>query len=121
MTKNFKLSEFQCKSGAPMPADVEMKIRELAANLQVLRDHLGKPITITSGYRSPAHNKAIGGAQFSRHVIGDAADFKVAGMQPKAVVAVIEQLIAEGKMQQGGLKAYASWIHYDCRNVKARW
>jgi hypothetical protein len=45
----------------------------------------------------------------------------VAGLSPKHVATVIEVLIAEGKMEEGGLKAYRSWIHYDCRLVRARW
>jgi uncharacterized protein YcbK (DUF882 family) len=121
MTKNFKLEEFNCKSGAPMPLSVRVNIERLANNLQALRDEIGKPITITSGYRSRAHNKAVGGAQNSQHILGTAADFKVAGMTPKHVATVIEVLIAEGKMEEGGLKAYRSWIHYDCRLVRARW
>ena len=121
MTKNFKLEEFSCKSGAPMPLSVRTNIERLAKNLQVLRDELKVPMTITSGYRSPKHNQSIGGATFSRHVVGDGADFKVAGMKPKEVAAVIERLIDEGKMEQGGLKAYATWIHFDVRGTKARW
>jgi uncharacterized protein YcbK (DUF882 family) len=121
MTKNFKLEEFNCKSGAPMPLSVRNNVQRLAANLQVLRDELKVPITITSGYSSEAHNKAIGGAKNSRHVIGDAADFKAHGIAPSAVAAIIERLISEGKMEQGGLKAYSSWVHFDVRGVKARW
>lgn len=121
MTKNFKLEEFACKSGAPMPLSVRQNIQRLAANLQVLRDELKVPMTITSGHRSEAHNKAIGGAKNSRHVIGDAADFKAQGIAPSAVAAIIERLISEGKMEQGGLKAYATWVHYDVRGIKARW
>lgn len=121
LAPNFELSKFASKCGRPTPATVVPKLKELAQNLQVLRDHVDKTITINSGYRSPEHNKAVGGAKFSRHVIGDAADIKVAGMTPKAVAAIIEQLIAEGKMKQGGLKAYATFVHYDCRGVKARW
>ena len=121
LTKNFSLSEFESKDGALMPDAVRLNIERLADNLQVLRDEIDKAITITSGYRSPKHNKAIGGAKNSQHVIGTAADFKVAGMKPKEVAAVIERLIDEGKMKQGGLKAYASWVHYDIRNIKSRW
>lgn len=121
MTKNFQLSEFQCKSGAPMPLSVRVNIERLANNLQALRDEVGKPITITSGYRSPAHNKAVGGAKNSQHLLGTAADFKVSGMTPIEVVEVIERLIAEGEMDEGGLKAYRSWVHYDCAGRKRRW
>lgn len=121
MTKNFSLSEFTSKDGAETPAKVLKKLQILAENLQVLRDEINLPITINSGYRSPAHNAAIGGATASQHVVGTAADFVVKGIKPKAVAAIIERLIAEGKMRQGGLKAYVSWVHYDVRGVRARW
>jgi uncharacterized protein YcbK (DUF882 family) len=121
MTKNFNLNEFNCKSGAKMPVSVERNIRELAENLQVLRDTLGVPIRINSGYRESAHNQKIGGAINSQHVHGRAADFKAIGIAPKVVAETIESLIKEGKMKQGGLKAYSSWVHYDIRGVRARW
>jgi uncharacterized protein YcbK (DUF882 family) len=87
----------------------------------VLRDAVGKSITITSGYRSPQHNKKIGGAKDSQHVKGMAADIKVTGMTPKEVALVIEGLIESGKIKQGGIGIYSSWVHYDIRGIKARW
>jgi hypothetical protein len=42
-------------------------------------------------------------------------------MTPKEVAKVIEGLIASGKMTQGGIGIYSSWVHYDCRKIKARW
>jgi uncharacterized protein YcbK (DUF882 family) len=121
MTKNFHINEFASKCGRPTPESVKINLIKLAVNLQVLRDHLGKSIKINSGYRSPEHNKAIGGAKNSQHVKGNAADIVVVGMTPKQVYQTIEKLISEGKMLQGGLKAYNSFCHYDCRGVKARW
>jgi uncharacterized protein YcbK (DUF882 family) len=121
MTKNFKIHEFASKCGRPTPESVKINLQRLANNLQVLRDHVGRSITINSGYRSPEHNRAIKGAVNSRHVIGDAADIVVSGMTPAQVAATIEQLISEGKMQQGGLKAYATFCHYDCAGTRRRW
>ena len=121
LTTNFHLDEFQCKSGTTMPDAVFKNIRALAFALQLIRDELRASITITSGYRSPEHNRTIGGAQNSMHMSGLAADFKVYGMDPKAVSAIIERLIREGKVPQGGLKAYKSWVHYDIRGERARW
>jgi uncharacterized protein YcbK (DUF882 family) len=100
---------------------VFQNIFALAKNLQVLRDEVGKPIKITSGYRSPEHNAKVGGVKSSKHITGEAADFKIAGMTPKQVAAVIEKLIAAGKMEEGGIGIYSTWVHYDHRNVKARW
>lgn len=121
LTDNFNLNEFNCKSGAPMPPSVVDNIIKLADALQVIRNTVKAPISITSGYRSPEHNRKIKGAPNSTHVMGKGADFKVKGMTPTAVAAVVESLIASGKIPQGGLKAYASWVHYDIRGTKARW
>ena len=121
LTTNFKLQEFNSKCGRPIPNNVLPNIIELAKNLQVLRDSLGKSITITSGYRSPEHNAKVKGAKNSQHVKGTAADIKVKGMTPKEVALVIEGLIASGKMKEGGIGIYPTWIHYDHRGVKRRW
>lgn len=121
LTTNFTLSEFVSKCGRRTPAAALTNLRILSANLQVLRDHLGRRIRINSGYRSPEHNKAIGGASESQHVLGMAADITVDGMTPNQVYAAIEKLIAEGKMREGGVGLYATWVHYDIRGNKARW
>jgi len=121
LTNNFTLEEFNSKCGRDIPNNVLPNILQLAKNLQVLRDAVGKSISITSGYRSPQHNKKIGGAKDSQHVKGLAADIKVTGMTPKEVALVIEGLIEQGKMKQGGIGIYPSWVHYDVRGTKARW
>lgn len=121
LTKNFWLSEFQSKDGSEMPDDVFQNIQKLANQLQVLRDFYNRPIRITSGYRSPSHNKAIGGAENSQHVLGKAADIKVKHISPKQVYNDIEALIDKGDILQGGLGLYSGWIHYDIRRNKARW
>ena len=121
LTTNFSLEEFNSKCGRPIPNNVLPNIIELAKNLQILRNSVNKSISITSGYRSPEHNAKVKGAKDSQHVKGTAADIKVVGMTPKEVALVIEGLIASGKMKQGGIGIYPSWVHYDIRGVKARW
>jgi uncharacterized protein YcbK (DUF882 family) len=121
LTENFSLAEFNSKCGRPMPANVQKNIAELAKNLQVLRNELKARITITSGYRSPEHNARVKGARNSQHLLGTASDIHVAGFTPLQVAQAIEKLIFEGKMKQGGLKAYKSFTHYDIRGVRARW
>lgn len=120
LTTNFSLNEFN-KHNFTVPTDVLRNLIELAKNLQVLRDEVKKPIKITSGYRPAEHNAKIGGATKSRHITGEAADFKIEGYTPKQVAAIIEKLIAAGKMKEGGLGTYSTWTHYDCRLTKARW
>ena len=121
LTKNFNKREFDSKDGAEIPDEVLQNVKELATNLQVLRDELKAPITINSGYRSPSHNARVGGAKRSQHLLGTASDIVVSGHTPQEVAIVIEELIRKGKMKQGGLKAYNSFTHYDIRGVRARW
>jgi uncharacterized protein YcbK (DUF882 family) len=121
LTKNFTKAEFESKDGAPMPLEVLQNIKTLAGQLQIIRDEIGKPITITSGYRSPQHNKAINGAKDSYHVRGMAADITAAGLSPIELRNVIKKLMDEGKIKAGGLKAYKSWVHYDFRGNYTTW
>ena len=120
LTTNFSLPEFN-KRNYNVPTDVLRNLIELAKNLQVLRDEVKKPIKITSGYRPVELNTKVGGASKSRHITGQAADFKIEGYTPKQVAAIIEKLIAAGKMKQGGLGTYSTWVHYDVRGTAARW
>lgn len=121
LTKNFELKEFASKDGSPTPANVVVQLRILANQLQVLRDHLGSPIKVNSGYRSPSHNRKVGGELNSQHLLGKAADIVAVGYTPPQVVEAVEKLIASGKMIQGGLSAYKTFTHYDIRGTKARW
>ena len=121
LSKNFTLPEFASKDGAPTPENVIDNLRVLAKNLQVLRDYVNKPIKIKSGYRSPEHNKKIGGVSRSQHVFGRAADIVISGMTAEQVADTIEELIAAGEMQQGGLGRYPNFVHYDIRKKRARW
>ena len=121
VTKNFNLNEFNSKCGRPMPENIKKNIIELIHNLQVIRDEVKVPISITSGYRSPEHNAKVKGAKDSQHVKGTAVDFKVQGLKPKEVALIVERLIKEGKIKQGGIGIYPSWVHYDIRGIKARW
>ena len=120
LTNNFNLDEFN-KHGFALNETILKNLQELAKNLQVLRDEVKKPIKITSGYRSPEHNAKVGGAKSSKHITGQAADLKIEGYTPKQVAAVIEKLIAAGKMKQGGIGTYSTWVHYDVRGTAARW
>lgn len=121
VTKNFNLNEFNSKCGRPMPENIKKNIIELIHNLQVIRDEVKVPISITSGYRSPEHNAKVKGAKDSQHVKGTAVDFKVQGLTPKQVSLIVEKLIAEKKIKQGGIGIYPSWVHYDIRGTIARW
>ena len=121
LTAHFKWEEFDCKDGNKVPQAYWGNLQLLATNLEALRRAVNKPIQIISGYRSPAHNKAVGGAKSSQHLTASAADLKIEGLTPKQVANMIEALIASGRMTQGGLGVYPTWVHYDIRGHKARW
>ena len=84
LSRSFRAKEFACKDGTdPLFVD-----SELVQVLQAIRDHFGVPVVITSGYRTAAHNRAVGGAVYSQHQYGRAADIRVSGVP-------VEQLAAE--------------------------
>lgn len=121
LTENFTINEFASKDGKPFPLQVIENLKFLSVQLQTIRNEINKPIIINSGYRSPEHNRKIGGASNSYHVKGMAVDFWVDGIEPIQLYQLIESLIKQGKIVQGGLGLYNSWVHYDTRGFKARW
>jgi len=91
--------------------------------LQPIRDHFGKTVTVTSGFRSSETNQAIGGSKSSDHVKGQAADIEIAGV-PNAELAQwimdnldYTQLILEFYTQ--GIPD-SGWVHvsFDPNNLK---
>lgn len=122
LTKNFSRQEFDCKDGTIVPEKFLMNVKEVAENLQALRDYLEVPVSVTgSGYRTPSHNAKVKGAKNSQHLTASAADINAKGYEPKQLAEVIELLILKGKMKQGGIGVYPNFVHYDIRGTKARW
>lgn len=116
----FKVREFRCRDGS----DAIMIDQTLVVLLQAIREHFGKPVTITSGYRTAAHNTAVGGAKSSLHLLGRAADIQVQDTDPLAVAAYAESLMPGW----GGVGRYPvkpgrarGWVHVDTRPNKSRW
>jgi len=121
VTNNFKIHEFKCKCGCEMPSDVLENIKELADNLQVVRDMLGEPIKINSAYRCESHNKRIGGTKFSQHIKGKAADIVVSNIRPEKVVIALDKMQDAGFIKKGGIGAYQTFTHVDIRGYQAKW
>lgn len=89
-----------------------------------IREHFGKPVTITSGYRTASHNARVGGSKSSQHLLGRAADIQVQDTDPLAVAAYAESLMPGW----GGVGRYPvktgrakGWVHVDTRPNKSRW
>src|SRR5690606_34712544 len=84
LTANFTLAELTVTStglpNVPTPAE-EANLRALAEHvLQPLREAIGRPVLVNSGFRSERVNRAVGGAATSQHRAGQAADIRVPGM-----------------------------------------
>ena len=88
LSPSFRVREFGCKG-----SDVVLLDEELVVLLQCIREHFGKPVHITSGYRTAAHNAAVGGSKSSQHLLGRAADFYVEGVDVATVAAYALSLI----------------------------
>ena len=113
ISKNFRVREFACKDGSD-PIFID---DELVSVLQQIRDHFGKAVTITSAFRTASHNKKVGGATYSQHLYGKAADIKVSGVAPSVVADYVETLMPN----TGGIGRYATFTHVDVRKTKSRW
>ena len=113
-SKHFKLKEFACKDGTPVPEEFYGNVQELMNNLEIIREHFGGlyPIRINSGYRTPEYNKKVGGAAKSQHLTASAADIRM-NITPSVVQDAIEKLQKDEKIKQGGLGRYSVFTHYD--------
>lgn len=113
LSKNFTVKEFACSDGT----DTIFISSLLVSILQNVRDHYGKAVHINSAYRTEAHNSKIGGATYSQHKYGIAADIHIDGVKPKDLAAYIETLLPSS----GGIGIYSSFVHVDVRRTKSRW
>lgn len=118
LSENFNSLEFDCHgSGCCSETIINPKLVEY---VQKIRDHFGKSITVTSGYRCPVHNKRIGGATGSRHSKGDAADIVVSGVAPREVAKYAESIGIKG-IGLYETDADGHFTHVDTRDVKSFW
>lgn len=118
LSNNFSSVEFDCHGvGCCSETIINPKLVEY---VQKIRDHFGKSITVTSGYRCPVHNRNVGGATGSRHSKGDAADIVVQGVAPKDVAKYAESIGVKG-IGLYETSADGHFTHIDTRDKKSFW
>jgi len=95
-----------------------------------IRHQAGAPITLTSAYRSPAYNRAVGGESASFHMKNQATDIQCASLSARALWKIAVGL--RGKkfrlpgnggsfVFKGGIGQYPSFVHVDTRGYNANW
>ena len=122
MTPHFTLAELTATSHRQFDNTPN---EEETANLQKLAEFLeqvktaldGKPVIITSGYRSKPVNDSVGSSDKSQHRTGCAADFKVPGMTPDAVVRTI---MAAGLPYDQIIREFDAWTHISISDTPRR-
>ena len=113
ITPHFKVREFACSDGS----DVVFVAPSLVDILEAIRVHFGRPVKVTSGYRTVSYNASIkNSSKKSQHCNGLAADIKVEGHTPAEVYAYADKLLGE----HGGLGIYNTFVHVDVRADKSR-
>ena len=113
LSANFKVREFACNDGTD-PIFIAPRLVDV---LQQIRTYFGKPVDINSAYRTPTKNKSVGGAAYSQHLYGTAADISIKGVDPKEIAAYAEKLLPN----TGGIGIYSTFTHVDVRDNKSRW
>lgn len=117
LTAHFDLDEFTISQEAARKgidntpsADVVENLYILAVALEEIRERLGQPIVISSGYRSPDLNAAVGGVPNSAHVLGFAADLTCPGFgSPLTVARAIASM--PGIRYDQIIYEFGSWCH----------
>ena len=119
MTPNFTLAELTHTNHRTLdntPNDDETaNLQRLAEFLEQVKEVLGgKPIMVNSAFRSKAVNDSVGSKDTSQHRIGCAADLRVPGMSPDAVVRAV---IAAGLPFDQIIREFDSWTHISVTNT----
>lgn len=115
-TEHLTWNELACKDGTNYPLAYvrDGTCNHLADTFERIRALWGKPIEVLSAYRTPEHNKAIGGARNSQHVLGKALDLKPPkGVKLKDFHREIRNHWKEFRI--GGIGLYKTFVHVDIR------
>ena len=119
LTEHFTLAELTVTNHRTLdntPNEAEIaNLQRLAEFLEQVKHELyDKPIMVNSGFRSKAVNDAVGSKDTSQHRIGCAADIRVPGMTPDAVVRAV---IAAGLPFDQIIREFDAWTHISVTNT----
>ena len=116
-TKNFSVKEFRCECGGKYCCGYPSTLKvEMLRNIQAIRDHWGRPVTVTCGLRDKTYNSKLGGSiQNSLHLCGQAVDFYQAGVTDtlanrKASIRWIKTLPNHHYTYGNGINSYGNGI-----------
>lgn len=115
LSKHFSRWEFRSGDGDERYATVDSQLLDI---IQAVRDYYRRTVTITSGHRSPSHNRKVGGATKSWHLVGRAADIRVRGIRPQKVAEYIRR---DHMPDFGGVGIYDDFVHLDTRPTRVDW
>jgi len=101
------------------PLEIVANLKRTALLLESVRLRLGAPIIVSSGYRSPALNKAVGGQPNSQHLTGQAVDFICPGFGTPTTVASALQDCREVPYDQLILE-FGRWVHISWADAPRR-
>lgn len=104
----------------PPPRSLWKNCRDVARVADEIRRRLGKPIIITSSYRSPNYNRAVGGVSRSQHKEFRALDIRSSRARPMTIARIAKQLRDEGFFS-GGIGVYNGFVHIDTRGENRTW
>ena len=115
LSPHFRVREFHSKHD---PCDEVIVDAKLLTLLERIRNHVGKPVHINSGYRSPEYNRTLKNASpHSQHCNGKAADIWGEGVTPQQIADIAECYLGSS----GGIGVYKTFTHVDVRTGSARW
>ena len=121
LSEHFTLEELtvtdhRTLDNTPDPA-ARANLQRLAVFLELVKDRLGgRPIMVNSAFRSKAVNDAVGSKDTSQHRLGCAADVRVPGMTPDAVVRAV---MASGLAYDQVIREFDIWTHLSIPNTPA--
>ena len=88
---------------------------QLVRTLKTIERHYGKPVVVTSGYRSPKHNRRVGGASGSRHTSCEAADVQIEGVSKWQLAKYLRSMPGRGGV---GTYCHTESVHIDIGNTR---